>query len=297
MRHIVSASALMLLLPLSAQATGQSASAGSHVANAVTIAKTVGTPAANNEISLEAPRGGWRNALADDKEEAVVAAAYPKPPVDRGGQKYRSLIEGRLRQIGHHDKARQPGRFVVNGIDMPLYTDQQGRFVKPWAFGPGSNSIEIAVPGGERKRLQFYENHADKTRAKLRVVLGWDDEKAEVDLHVITPDGQHAFFAQPLLTNGGGLDVDSVDGGGPEIFSTASPLPGTYLLYVNYWGNFNAAGYNFDPDAHEKPVITTRITIVSNENTPDERHETLVVPLRRVGDLTFVRALRFGDKP
>jgi uncharacterized protein YfaP (DUF2135 family) len=82
----------------------------------------------------------------------------------------------------------------------------------------------------------------------------------------------------------------------PKSFPPPRRSRGTYLVYVNYWGNFNAAGYNFDADAHDKPLITTRVTIVSNENTPDERQETLVVPLRRVGDLTFVRALRYGEK-
>jgi uncharacterized protein YfaP (DUF2135 family) len=244
------------------------------------------------DIQVSGPRGGWRNGTITEDNEAEFKAAYPKPPVDRGGQRNRTLIEGELRQAGKN----RPGRFIVNGIDMPLYTDEQGRFVKPWAFGPGSNNVELVAPGGARRRIQFYENHAGKSRAKMRIVLGWDDASAEVDLHILTPDGEHAFFANPLLKRGGGLDVDSVDGGGPEIFSTATPLPGTYLIYVNYWGNFNAAGYNFDPDAHEKPLITTRITIVTNENTPDERQETIVVPLRRIGDLTFVRALRYGEK-
>lgn len=252
-----------------------------------------GPVAAQADIQISAPRGGWRNGALQEERESEFKVAYPKPPVDRGGQRNRTLIEGELRQAG---KNRQPGRFIVNGIDMPLYTDGQGRFVKPWAFGPGSNNVEIVSPGGSRRRIQFYENHAEKTRAKMRIVLGWDDASAEVDLHILTPDGEHAFFANPLLKRGGGLDVDSVDGGGPEIFSTATPLSGTYLVYVNYWGNFNAAGYNFEPEAHEKPLITTRVTIVTDENTPDERQETVVVPLRRVGDLTFVRALRYGEK-
>lgn len=249
--------------------------------------------AESGAIVLSGPRGGWVNGALTAEREGQTVAAYPKPPVDRGGQKNRTLIEGELKRIG---QSRKPGRYIVNGIDMPLYTDAQGRFVKPWAFGPGSNNVEIVSPDGERKRLQFYDNHTNKTTAKLRVVLGWDDDKAEVDMHVITPNGEHAFFANPLLRTGGGLDVDSVDGGGPEIFSTATPQAGTYLIYVNYWGNFNAAGYNFDPHAHEKPVITARFTIVQNENTVDERMETVIVPLRRVGDLTFVRALRIGDK-
>ena len=247
---------------------------------------------AQNSVKLDAPRGGWRNSAFSEEKDEDYAAAYPKPPVDRGRQKNRTLILGRLNAAG----ADRPGRFVVNGIDMPLYTDEQGNFVKPWAFGPGSNSVEVIAPNKTRRRVQFYEAHTTKTRSKLRIVLGWDDASAEVDLHILTPDGEHAFWAAPLLKRGGGLDVDSVDGGGPEIFSTATPTPGNYLIYVNYWGNFNAAGYNFDPDAHEKPLITTRITIINDENTPDERQETITVPLRRIGDLLFVRSLRIAER-
>ena len=248
---------------------------------------------AEQSITLESPRGGWRNSAFTEERDTEYAAAYPKPPVDRGRQKNRTLILGKLHQAG---KLRQPGRFIVNGITMPLYTDQQGSFVKPWAFGPGSNNVEIISPDGGKRRVQFFEAHTGKTRSKLRIVLGWNDAHAEVDMHVLTPDGEHAFWARPLLKKGGGLDVDSVDGGGPEIFSTATPIPGNYLIYVNYWGNFTAAGYNFNPDAHEVPMITTRVTIINEENTPDERQETITVPLRRIGDLVFVRAIRITER-
>lgn len=43
-------------------------------------------------------------------------------------------------------------------------------------------------------------------------------------------------------------------------------------------------------------MITARLTMVTNENTTDERQETDVVPLRRVGDLSFVRAMLYGEK-
>ena len=252
-----------------------------------------GVSHAQKSITLDAPRGGWTRSAFTAERDRDYAAAYPKPPVDRGRQKNRTLILGELKVVKNQ---RKPGRFIVNGVDMPLYTDEQGRFVKPWAFGPGSNNVEIIAQDGARRRLQFYEAHSGKTRSKLRIVLGWDDAHAEVDLHILTPDGEHAFWANPLLKRGGGLDVDSVDGGGPEIFSTATPLPGNYLIYVNYWGNFNEAGYNFDPNAHDTPMITTRITIINDENTPDERQETLTVPLRRVGDLMFVRALQIAER-
>jgi uncharacterized protein YfaP (DUF2135 family) len=141
--------------------------------------------------------------------------------------------------------------------------------------------------------VQFYEAYANKTPARIRIILGWDDGKAEVDLHIITPDGQHAFWAQPILSTGGGLDVDSVDGGGPEIFSVTAPLRGAYLIYVNYWGNFDAAGYNFEERRRERQLITATVAVITNENTVHEKRETHAVPLRKIGDLILVRALRY----
>src|SRR6266508_2589139 len=247
--------------------------------------------AAEPTIHLEAPLGGWRHGGQDDRE-AEVTAAYPKPPVDRGGQRHRALIKGRIAAAGAD--RRPPYLFVVNGNPMPLYTDETGRFLKPWAFGRGSNSVEIRSPDGkERKRMQFYEAYANKTAARIRIILGWDDGKAEVDLHIITPDGQHAFWARPILSTGGGLDVDSVDGGGPEIFSVTAPLHGAYPIYVNYWGNFDAAGYNFEERRRERQLITTTVAVITNENTVHEKRETHVVPLRKIGDLILVRALRY----
>jgi uncharacterized protein YfaP (DUF2135 family) len=107
---------------------------------------------------------------------------------------------------------------------------------------------------------------------------------------VLTPDGGHAFFAQPVLNNGGGLDLDSVDGAGPEMFSMTAPLAGHYHVYVNYWGRFGAGGYHFDETERAAPIITARISLVFDENTGAERRETLVVPMRKIGELTRVRS-------
>ena len=87
--------------------------------------------------------------------------------------------------------------------------------------------------------------------------------------------------------------MDSVDGAGPEIFSTAAPRPGVWLFYVNYWGNFNAGGYNFDEKAHDRDLITAQLTLIYNENTPNERREFVSVPLRKIGELALMKSIRF----
>jgi uncharacterized protein YfaP (DUF2135 family) len=267
----------------------------------VSLLLWVGVASAQKSAAIEydGPHGGWNySGIADRAGD--VSFAYPAPPVDRGGQRSRSLIRGRI--LDDLQKAgaaaqRRPARLVVNGTAMPLYTDEQGRFARPWAFGNGSNSVEIrAADGKVLKRTQFIETNPGKTAAKLRIVMTWNDPQAEVDLHVLTPDGQHAFWANPVLQGGGGLDVDSVDGAGPEIFSTAAPVPGAYNLFVNYWGNFNEGGYHFDESTRQTPVITTRVTLIWNENTLGEKREIYTVPLRRIGDLIAVKTILWGAR-
>lgn len=246
-----------------------------------------GFSAVAETIRLDTPAGGWSHSgLAEQPDEATFA--YPTPPIDRGGQKGRTLIQGHLKSTG---KERKPPTLVVNGNPMPLYSGADGAFARPYAFGMGSNSIEIrSGDHGERKRVQFYQANPTRTQARIRIILSWDDNQAELDLHVLTPDGQHAFWAHPVLTNGGGLDVDSVDGAGPEMFSMTAPLRGIYNVYVNYWGNFGASGYHFDENTRRREVITCRITLVFNENTQQEKRETFVVPMRKIGDLTLARS-------
>ena len=158
-------------------------------------------------------------------------------------------------------------------------------------MGASSQARRAARING--KRVQFYEANANKAAAQLRIICSWDAPEAEIDLHVLTPDGQHAFWASPVLDGGGGLDVDSVDGPGPEMFSSNAPLHGAYHIYINYWGNLGAGGYNFDPSALEKPVITTRITLIFYENTAKEKRESFVIPLRKIGDLNRVKSFMF----
>ncbi len=241
--------------------------------------------------ALQKPSGGWTySGISDDPGQ--VSYAYPNNLIDRGGQRHRTLIEGQLKT---NAQARRTPTLVVNGNAMPLYTGADGRYSRPYAFGAGSNSIEVRdAQGRSLKRVQFFEANRSKTTARIRVILDWDDPQAELDLHVITPDGGHAFFAQPVLNNGGGLDVESVDGAGPEMFSMTAPMAGSYHVYVNYWGNFGAAGYHFDEKTRQREVISARITLVFDENTPAERREVFSVPMRKIGDLTLVRSFRRG---
>ncbi|MDR2208090.1 MAG: DUF2135 domain-containing protein [Azoarcus sp.] len=253
--------------------------------------------AAQGSAPVEFPHGGWNFSGFTDKSEGK-AVSYPYNLIDRGVQRGRTLIRGQLDKRLHAEKTgtvapRKPPTIVVNGNPMPLYSDTEGRFARPYAFGPGSNSIEVLTPEGRSiQRLQFYESNPARPKAQLRAILSWDDNQAEVDLHVLTPDGQHVTWSNPVLTAGGGMDVDSVDGAGPEMFSVTAAMRGVYLFYVNYWGNFGNSGYHFD-ETRQQSIITCHLTLIFHENTANERRESFVVPLRKVGELTHIRTLVF----
>lgn len=232
------------------------------------------------EVTLKAPNNGWRNS-AGQQEEYEQRIQYPASSVNvQSGQAQSALIAGQIKGLPKI-KNQKPYTLVVNGVAMPQRVESDGSFQRPYAFVSGSNNVELKSSSGQSvKRTQFYEAYTDKSKPRLRVVLSWDTDQTDLDLHVISPDGQHAWYGGRVLDNGGALDVDVTTGYGPEIFSSPSPVKGTYLVYVNYYGS-----------GERRDVITVaKVSIITNENTLNEKQQTFIVPMRKPGELTLVKS-------
>jgi uncharacterized protein YfaP (DUF2135 family) len=241
------------------------------------LAAAAGSSAA--QVSLDAPRGGWRHSTGE-AAGFQQEVHYPASSVNAAGHSRQALIKGRIEKTPKSG----PATLVVNGIAMPLSTDEDGGFERPYAFGPGSNSIEVQAPGGkEKKRVQFYDAYAAKPQARLRVVLSWDSDGTDLDLHVVSPDGQHVFYGKRSVPNGGALDVDVTTGYGPEIYASPSPLKGVYHVFVNYYGS--------GPDQQE--VTTAQVAIITQEGTISEKREIVQVPMRKAGELTLIKSFSY----
>ncbi len=235
---------------------------------------------AQAQVTIESPKGGWRNS-SGEREQYTQAVNYPAASVGiQPGQSETAQIRGR---IAGASKGK-PATLVVNGVAMPLEVQEDGSFGRPYGFGSGSNSVEVRAPDGKsRSRLQFVDGYLSKTQARLRVVLSWDSAGTDLDLHVVAPDGGHAWYGNRVMPNGGALDVDVTTGYGPEIFSCAAPPKGNYHVYVNYYGS-----------GTDQSVLTVaQVTIITNENTPRERQQTFQVPMRAAGELTLVKSFVF----
>ena len=229
------------------------------------------------QVTIDAPRSGWRNS-AGASEQYTQAVNYPAASVNlQPGQAETAQIRGRIAGA----VKGKPATLVVNGVAMPMEVGEDGSYGRPYGFGSGSNSVEVRSPDGRsRARAQFVDSYQGKTQARLRIVLSWDSAGTDLDMHVVTPDGGHAWYGNRVLKDGGALDVDVTTGYGPEIFSSSAPVKGNYHVYVNYYGS----GEN------TAMLTVARISIITNEGTPREKLQSFQVPMRAAGELTLVKS-------
>ncbi|ELN2578726.1 DUF2135 domain-containing protein [Enterobacter kobei] len=233
-------------------------------------------------VTLTTPMSGWHSQSGENAYYSQQIN-YPASSINtRGDQSIDAQIKGTI--SGLPKEGHQPGELIVNGINMPQRIEDDGSFQRPYIFSSGSNSVEVRSP--DRKaadRVQFYATQGQGAiPAKLRIVLSWDSDNTDLDLHVVTPDGQHAWYANRNLENGGSLDMDVTTGYGPEIFSTPTPVKGPWLVYVNYYGG-----------AGSQILTTARISVITNEGSPNEKQETFTVPMRNPGELTLVKRFNY----
>ena len=77
----------------------------------------------------------------------------------------------------------------------------------------------------------------DPVAVGLRVVLTWDADNTDIDLWVVDPSGDKAVYSQPRTKTGGHMSRDFTGGYGPEVYTIRKPLPGTYVVMANYFGD------------------------------------------------------------
>lgn len=233
---------------------------------------------AHAKITIEYPESGWR--VNDCKSaQYLQEVSYPASSVNTSPDQCDTNL---IRASTTDDlPADEPLMLIVNGNPMPFVSTDK-LIERPFAFGSGSNSVEIRTSKGDVARQQFYEAATTMVKPDIRIILAWDTNNTDLDLHVITPDGGHCSYENRVLTNGGALDIDVTTGFGPEIFSIAAPPPGAYAIFMNYYGS------GMDSD-----LTVATVNIILHESTIDEKRLTRILPVRRVGEVFHVASFNY----
>jgi hypothetical protein len=84
--------------------------------------------------------------------------------------------------------------------------------------------------------LHVIESALEYGYGDVQITLTWDNT-ADLDLHVVDPNSEEIYYNHPYSNSGGILDVDDIDGYGPEnIYWPQNEAPdGNYKVYVHHY--------------------------------------------------------------
>ncbi|MCL1933738.1 MAG: DUF2135 domain-containing protein [Candidatus Azobacteroides sp.] len=71
----------------------------------------------------------------------------------------------------------------------------------------------------------------------IRVVINWNMNNTDIDLHVKDPRGETCFYGHSRTEIGGRISRDITQGYGPEQFMLKKAISGKYEVFVNYFGD------------------------------------------------------------
>jgi hypothetical protein len=112
--------------------------------------------------------------------------------------------------------------------------------------------------------------------ADLVVVMEWNTDETDIDLHVTDPAGEECYYKHQRTKMGGRLTDDVTAGFGPEMFVLPKAAPGEYLVRAHY----------FNEDRSRLSMRTrVYVTIVRHWGTDREEVTRKVVTLGREKDV------------
>lgn len=104
----------------------------------------------------------------------------------------------------------------------------------------------------------------------VRVVMTWDADVTDIDLHVIEPTGQEAFYEYNRTLAGGLVSADFTQGYGPEEYLIHRAVPGTYKIAANFYGS--------QQQSLQGPV-TVQATVITNFGRANEKRQAMTLRL------------------
>jgi uncharacterized protein YfaP (DUF2135 family) len=201
---------------------------------------------------------------ADDDSE-IPTVEIEKPV---GGWSTERIVE----VLGTVSDAKiQRATMVVNGYER--WVDVKGgTFNATLVVSRGHNTIEVIVSNETGDGRDTVAVFSDVPPVDMQVVLSWDTDGTDVDLHVVDPTKEECYYGHRLTKMGGKLDVDDTDGFGPEVFTLTNAVSGEFQVFVKYYSS------------HGHPQTKCRIQVVLFEGTKREKRLEFFKILTKTGD-------------
>ena len=118
----------------------------------------------------------------------------------------------------------------------------------------------------------------------LRIILSWDADNTDIDIHVLEPNGEEAYYQHRRTSSGGFVSQDITTGYGPEEYLQLKGQKGVYKVLTHYFGS---------SQQRLTGPATATATVYTNWGRASEKRQILSLRLDKpkekvtVGEITF----------
>ncbi|WP_242204371.1 VIT domain-containing protein [Aestuariivivens insulae] len=133
----------------------------------------------------------------------------------------------------------------------------------------------VSKYGNELDLSEALQKEFTKMPMDVRVVIDWNHNDTDIDLWVIDPNGEKAYYSHSKTNIGGRMSEDLTEGYGPESFLLKNAIKGNYKVMVDYFA-----------DSVQKisgPTVL-KVTLFTNYAKPNEQKETIIIRLDKEED-------------
>jgi hypothetical protein len=100
-----------------------------------------------------------------------------------------------------------------------------------------AGEVATSVPDFARERFAAVSAVVPVKSADLVVMITWNTDGTDVDLHVVEPSGEECFYGHRSTASGGQLTQDVTQGYGPEMYILPRAPAGTYRIRAHYYAS------------------------------------------------------------
>lgn len=116
----------------------------------------------------------------------------------------------------------------------------------------------------------------------IRIVLTWDADMIDMELHVFEPNSQHCYSFRNHTLNGGMMSKDMTGGLGPETYLLKSAVPGEYQVKIKLFASKGRTIFH---------GVTAMIRLFTNYGKEGEREYLHVVRLSQDKEIANVATI------
>jgi len=130
--------------------------------------------------------------------------------------------------------------------DAQSYRDLALIYIKKGNLKEGEKLLDNIVSGklyknNQRRNFEgintISKNELKKNKFDIRIVIDWNHNDTDIDLHVIDPNKEECSYKNTSTKIGGKMSKDMTQGFGPEEFTIKNAKKGDYYIKVNYFGD------------------------------------------------------------